>query len=1388
MSRIFLSHSSADNRAAVALKTWLSEQRPELANEIFLDIDPNSGQQVGTRWKDQLFKSNSRCEAVICLVSQAWEDSHECKTEYRTAEGLGKRILVARLEDLGGGGITAEWQRCDLFAEGAKTEIPVAGGPAVRFNIAALYRLRKVIEGTGVGPDTFVWPPRDDPQRAPYRGWEPFENIDAGVFFGRDAAIVRGLDELRAMRLGATKSLFVVLGPSGSGKSSFLRAGLIPRLQREDRRFVVLGIVRPGRNAVTGDQGFAAALHAGRQALELGGPPLGEIKTRCMRGDVDGVVELLTEIRAAATARLLDAGQDGIVPSLVLPLDQAEELFSADAGAQADQFLTLLAGVLPKVNADEAALLVAATIRTDRYEPMQNHPALDGIGSVLFEELKPMPPTLFETVITGPAGRAREGGERLSIAPDLVARLIADAGEGADTLPLLALTLARLYTDYASSGELTLANYEAMGGMGDVVNNEIDEILSPGAVRRRAELDLLRTAFIPWLATISSDSDQPMRRVARYDDLPQLTRPTIDALVEKRLLVRDERDGQIVVEVALESLLRQWDELAGWLREERQHLKTADDIERGAAAWASHDRDPAWLLTGSRFTEAETLAAQPGFSARLAVARDYLDACRHAENHRLAAEEEQRQAELRFAQERQQTAEAHAGNLRKRSRILQAVLAVTAIVAVIAVLGFTQANTQRHQAQARLRQAIAQRLNSEAADMLAGTIAGGDARAFQELLAARTLVGNPDEGALLHAAAIRATTAKIIDAGAALRGLAYSPNGHKLATGDRDHKVRLWDADTGQPIGQPLTGHTDVIRSVAFSPDGHRLASASADKTIRLWNADTGAPIGQPITGYADTVNSVAFSPDGHLLASGGADGTLRLWNPDTGKSEGATKPDSDNTVDAVAFSPDGHLLATANSDRTVRIYDIDSGRELRELKGHTSDVLAVAFSPDGHLLASGSSDANVRLWNPDTGQQIGDPLTGHSIGVTYVAFSPDGRLLASAGGDGAVRLWDPGTRQLVAAPLTGHTEPIWNVAFSPDGHRLASASDDHTLRVWDMTQLLTGNGSGMVDVKFSPDGHRLASGNGDGMVQLWNADTGQPLGPPLTGHAQAVTRVAYSPDGHRLASSSNDGSVRLWNADTGQPLGPPLTGNTTAVNGVAFSPDGHRLAAAGENGNVLMWDADTGRLVGPLMERSGDSAESVAFSPDGHLVAIADSDGTVRMRDAQTLQSTVAPLTGHLEPVYDVAFSPVGQRLASGGGDDKVWMWNPDTGKPIGTPLSGHTDVVEGVAFSPDGHRLVSGARDNTVRLWNVDTGQPVSAPFTGQSAWVEHVAFSPDGRRVASAGLDSTIRIWPTVATTDSLCAKLTTNMSHKQWHDWISPDLGYVVLCPGLPNVPD
>jgi len=445
-------------------------------------MDPDTGIPTGVRWRDALQRASARCEAVILLLSNNWSNSKVCRLEYDTAEALHKQIFCARLEESPADDLTAHWQRCDLFGEGPTTAIDIGDGVPVEFATGGLKRLFTGVRGAGIGAESFKWPPADDPGRAPYRGWEPLTGDDAAVFFGRDAEIVLGLDALRGMRSAGTQTLFVVLGPSGAGKSSFLRAGLLPRLRRDDRRFVVFDLVRPERQAITGKSGLAQAIHATRLRFGLPQPSVEEIETACL-SDVESVRRLFVECQQAAADQLIDH-DDEPSPTIVLPLDQAEELFSTDASDQAPQLLSLI-GDLADSGLD---LIVAATIRTDRYETMQTAPQLGGLQTVTFNELKPMPDNQFAEVITRPAERASRAGNRLRFDPELVKQLLIDCTEGADSLPLLSLTLARLHSDYDADGLLELREYAAMGGMTQVVQTEVDSVLSGEPPHRSVQL------------------------------------------------------------------------------------------------------------------------------------------------------------------------------------------------------------------------------------------------------------------------------------------------------------------------------------------------------------------------------------------------------------------------------------------------------------------------------------------------------------------------------------------------------------------------------------------------------------------------------------------------------------------------------------------------------------------------------------------------------------------------------------------------------------------------------------------------------------------------------------------------------------------------------------
>ncbi|BAY16275.1 WD-40 repeat-containing protein [Anabaenopsis circularis NIES-21] len=538
--------------------------------------------------------------------------------------------------------------------------------------------------------------------------------------------------------------------------------------------------------------------------------------------------------------------------------------------------------------------------------------------------------------------------------------------------------------------------------------------------------------------------------------------------------------------------------------------------------------------------------------------------------------------------------------------------------------------------------------------------------------------------------------------------VSFSPDGQSLASSSLDKTVQIWQKNpiTGEFDLQPAKTLVDRgwVYCVSYSPDGELLATGNKDATVKLWRKD--GTLVKVLKGHQGWVNWVSFSPDGQLIASASDDRTVKIWRRDGTLVK--TLSGHQNGVTVVTFSPDGQMIASAGRDKIIKMWQRQPNSDddfdfqaYKNLEQHTSTIWSLNFSIDGQRLASGSDDNTVNLWS-STGTLL-KTFKGHSDAVASVAFSPDNKILASGSYDKSVKIWSLDAPTLPI--LRGHQDRVLSVAWSPDGQMLASGSRDRTVKLWQretirgeattrLYKTLVGHTDKVPSVSFDPFGELLASGSYDKTVKIWRRDG--TLLKTLQGHTDSVMSVSFSPDGQLLASASKDKTIKLWSRD-GQLL-TTLVGHQGWVNSVNFSPDSQLLASASDDQTVKLWRRD-GTLIKTFSPH--DSwVLGVSFSPTDQLIASASWDNTVRLwRRDGTLLKTL--LKGYSDSVNSVTFSPNGELLAAASWDSTVKLWSRD-GKLIKT-LNGHRAPVLSVSFSPDGHTLASASDDNTIILWNL-------------------------------------------------------------------------------------
>jgi WD40 repeat protein len=1261
MTLLFVSHSSDDNATALRVADWLAQQGFQ---SLFLDFDPGRGIAPGRNWERELYDRLRQADAVVFLCSAASLQSRWCFAELVLARAWGVRVFPLLVDGEARYPLLSDLQWVDLARDGD----------------AALERLVAELR-VHVNPATgFAW----DDTRPPYPGLRAFQLDDAAVFFGRENELSELLGRLQTS-LHRSASLTLV-GPSGSGKSSLVYAGLLPRLRRLPGEWALLPAVTPGERPV---KALARALARG-VSHEQGPRDRSELENR-LRQDPEKLLGLARDLAEAQ-------GTDGRL--VLLFIDQAEELVTRAGDEAREDFLRVIG---PAISAT-GPLRLLLTLRSEFLNRLLQHP---GMADLLRESmpLGPIDRARLPAIITGPARRAG-----LTFEDGLVERIVEDT-HGGDALPLLAYTLRQLQERAGVDRTISRASYEAHGGVVGTLRGHADQLLQD--LDRRG-LGALVLPTLLKLVTLGDSNEPTSRRLARRR-LSVAENQIIDAFIGAHLLVSDVRDNEPVVAVAHEALLRSWTPLAEAIKAATDDLLLRAQLERITQDWEHAGRRTSYTLRGERLQRAERWAqAHPDEMEQLPLLHEFIQA-----------------SVVSDASARRRVADSLA------QRVLNLFEDDPDLAVPLAVAAIEDHGPWRQLVEA-LRQALRRSrvlavLDGHGAPVTSVAWARDGLRAATGAADGVVRLWNTKTGHQLIA---------INGNGEPVTGLAFSPDGSELAVAWKTTWPTMPSADFVRRFGLDfsatgidglerrvlgLSGQTErppprdrdrwpaeilkhIGSAVALSPDGDRIFSMdSGGANIRGINDNGAEPL--ELEGfYTQTTiessysSSVAWSPDGSRLAAV-LDNAGWIWDASQGRLLARLLPNqplarpvsrrlsqwrSPEPITSVAFSADGSRLVSVFRDGFPRVWDASDGRELLILLGHSAAVTCTAFSPRGTRVMTGSDDGTARIWEANDGHDLIPgvdgllyDLRGHSAPLTSAAFSPDGTRIVTASNDGTARLWDAETAigcELVA--LLGHCDVVTAVAFSPNGSLILTASVDGTLRFWPSAgdgepRIIMGpEGVGhaartpahFTSAAFSPDGSHVVTGLADSTARVWDTARGEELW--LGGHHGRVSSVAFSADGSRIATGSWD---YFWSHDT------QMLGEATA----------------------RIWDATTGRELRQL--RHSAPVTSVAFSPDGARIVTGARDGAARVWDAETGEELQA-VRKHGAPVRSVDVSPDGNRLLTASDDATARVWDLVDGRERFV-FAGHRGPVSNAAFAPDGGQIVTASEDGTARVWQ-ETG----------------------------------------------------------------------------------
>jgi len=1227
----------------------------------------------------------------------------------------------------------------------------------------------------------------------PFPGLRPFEFEESHLFFGRDNQIESLIATLADARFLA------VVGTSGSGKSSLVRAGLLPALlsgmmTRAGSRWRI-AITHPGDDPIGN---LALALN---EADALGGDGSAVDQTQVaideatLRRGSRGLVEI--------------ACQHALAPdeNLLVLVDQFEEIFrfAREAARQSKEgsaryendSAAFIKQLLEARLATEAKIFVVLTMRSDFLgdcAKFWNLPEAINDSQYLIPRLTR---DQLRDVITGPITLC-DG----QVTPRLLHQMLNDIIDDQDQLPVLQHLLMCIWNEWKTrqlqitkpGGEvhdhrdihqgdaIDICCYDAVGGMAEALSRHAQHAYDslPAERHRQVAEKLFKTLTekgadnreVRRPATVSQICDVAEATAAEVEEVVNAFRKPSRSFLLPKAGIPLAADS--VIDISHESLIRGWKLLKRWVDEEteavREYRRLTDAAElklkEGTNLWRGADLQRAlkWRADNQP-NKAWADRYCPGFE----LSKAFLEDSERERDREAAAAERQKKAEAeRVARELQQakdlaTEREERLQEQRRSALLSRTVAglagilllVTLVLLVVAVRYSFKAKYAQDEAQHQAD--IALKIGYVANVSLAhqAFASGYFGQVVNSLENYRLGLDQPenDPRSFLWYYLWRSThneQATFSGHASTVRAVAFFPDGRTLATASDDKTVKVWDVPSRQLRAE--IKHSDAVRALAVSGANNLLASADELGTVKLSNLSTNAEVAtwsRPPARSKDqsaAIFSLSFSPDGKMLAAGCDDGLILVWEVSTGslvktlpdhQGEPQQNPtDNKQPVNSVAFSPDGNLLASGSDDSTIRVWNRTTWVS-HNLKEQRY-VRFVTFSPDSKTLASGGSDRSISLWDPSA-DKPSYRLQGHAGEIYSIAFSPKGNSLTSASSDGMIKIWDLTTHKEVGT-LSGHTGFVRSVAFSPDGATLASGSDDGTAKLWTAQppeRVFTRPGHNIYSVSFSPDSQTLAAADESRVIKLWNTRNLQLQGELKT--SADPRHIEFSPDGKILGVILSDGRVTLWDLTTKSELRGFDAHPGTMGQGLTFSPDGKTLATCADDHTVKLWETSSGKMLAKAQH--ADVVYSVSFSSDGKMLASGSLDKTVQLWDATTLKH-IATLESQDLGVLCVAFSPDGKLLASASFDNTIQLWSIAPTIPTKL-LTGHSQGVIAIAFSPDGRTLASVSYDHQAKLWDVAVGQEL-VTLTQESHRMYSVAFAKNGLILATGGFDNVVKFW--------------------------------------------